>query len=193
MKETASLTLKLFLICSIVVALLAFVNMITAPIIENNDETNFQLAMSEVLPDSNSFEQVDIKGFAPKETGVKIGSLYKGNNGGYVSSAICSEGYGGDISVMVGINDDFTINKVKIMAMAETPGLGAKASEDEFINQYNGLTKDITVTKDGIKHHNLIYPISGATRTSNAVTKAVNAAIYAAEYSNALKIGGEDK
>ena len=184
MKEISVLTVKLLLICAIVSALLAGVNSITKPIIAENEQKNFEIAMQEVLPEASGFKEVDPGDYPPSETGVTLDSLYRADNGGYVVSTVCSEGYGGDVSVMVGITKDLTINQVKIMSMSETPGLGAKASEPEFIGQYDGLSAGITVVKNTTPADNQIEAISGATITSKAVTKAVNAALEAAEKAN---------
>ena len=184
MKEISVLTVKLLLICAIVSALLAGVNSITKPIIAENEQKNFEIAMQEVLPEASGFKEVDPGDYTPSETGVTLDSLYRADNGGYVVSTVCSEGYGGDVSVMVGITKDLTINQVKIMSMSETPGLGAKASEPEFIGQYDGLSAGITVVKNTTPADNQIEAISGATITSKAVTKAVNAALEVAEKAN---------
>ena len=55
MKETLTLTGKLLLICAVIAALLAFVNSVTAPIIEKNNQISFEESMTEVLPGANGF------------------------------------------------------------------------------------------------------------------------------------------
>ncbi len=182
MKETLSLTIKLFLICAIVTGLLAFVNAVTEPIILDNNQKNFEAAMAEVLPNAGTFEEIDISSFAPSKSGVIAESAYQSKSGGYVVSTICSEGYGGDISVMVGVYPDGSICQVQIMSMSETPGLGAKATNPEFTDQYKMLTEDISVIKNAKPEGNQIAAISGATVTSKAVTKAVNTALEAVTF-----------
>ncbi len=181
-RETFTLMAKLGIICIIVSGLLAYVNSITAPVISANDQKTFEASMSEVLPNGGSFTEEKIS-FTPDESGVELSSIYKAENGGYVATAVCHEGYGGDITVMVGIKDDMTVNKIKIMSLSETAGLGAKSDTPEFMNQYNGLKNGISVVKNngGSAADNTISAISGATITSKAVTKAVNCALQAAE------------
>ena len=66
-----------------------------------------------------------------------------------------------------------------IREINDTPGLGLKAKEAGFRDQYVGKNADsLTVTKTGASEDNEIDAISGATVTSNAVTNAVNAALY---------------
>ena len=182
MKETFTLTWKLLLISAFVTALLAFVNSVTKPIIAENDQKNFEMAMAEVLPGAEGFEECSIKEFTSTETGVTLDSVHASKSGGYVVSTICSEGYGGDINVMVGIDENLSVTQIKIMSMSETPGLGAKATEPKFYEQYNGLTSGISVIKNAEVSGNQIAAISGATVTSKAVTKAVNTALEAATY-----------
>ncbi len=181
MKETLTLTIKLLLICAIITGLLAFVNVITEPIILDNNQKNFEQSMAEVLPNAGSFDKIELTEFVPSESGVILESIYQSKSGGYVVSTICSEGYGGDISVMVGVHPDGSISRVQIMSMSETPGLGAKASNAEFTDQYQLLTKGISVIKNATPDGNQVAAISGATVTSKAVTKAVNAALEAVD------------
>ncbi|MBO5363848.1 MAG: hypothetical protein J6A56_00080, partial [Clostridia bacterium] len=84
MKETLTLTIKLLLICAIVTGLLAFVNMITEPIILENNQKNFEASMAEVLPNAGAFKEVDLSEFTPSESGVALDSVYQSNTGGYV-------------------------------------------------------------------------------------------------------------
>lgn len=131
MKEITTLTVKLLLICGIVAALLAGVNLVTEPIIAANNQKTFEAAMAEVLPEASSFDQLSSEGFTPSETGVRLDSIYRAGGGGYVVSTVCSEGYGGDISVMVGITADLKVKQAKVMSMSETPGPGRKIHRTE--------------------------------------------------------------
>ncbi len=180
-KEILVLTLKLGVICIIVAGLLAFVNAVTEPVIAANEQRVFEQSMSEVLPGAESFEKVEISS-ATSDTGVSLDSFYKAENG-FIVTTTCKEGYGGDITVMVGINADLTVNRIKIMSMSETAGLGAKAGEESFWSQFTGLSSSIGVEKNngGNPENNTISAISGATVTSRAVTKAVNIALEVAE------------
>lgn len=179
-KEIITLMWKLGIICIIVAGLLAWINSLTAPVIEKNDVIKFEQAMAEVLPGASEFQKKDID-FIPNETGVTVDSFYTAGDSGFVVTTVCSEGYGGDIKVMVGINSDETVNRIKILSLSETAGLGAKADSDDFTAQYGGLKNNIGVEKNNGGSHetNTISAISGATVTSKAVTKAVNCALDA--------------
>lgn len=180
-KDIFVLTVKLLLICAVVASALGAVNMITEPIIAENSQKAFSEAMKEVLPGMQGTpEELNTDGFVPSNDGTVLNSLHYAESSGYIASVTCSEGYGGDVTVMVGITPDIKVKKIKIMEMSETPGLGAKASSSEFSKQYDGLANGISVVKNG-SSENSIQAISGATITSKAVTKAVNTALEAAE------------
>ena len=87
------------------------------------------------------------------------------------------EGYGGDIKITVGVTKDGTVSGVSILSISETAGLGMRATEAKFQEQYVGKTTDkFYVSKDGGEGEP-IDAISGATITSRAFTGAVNTAI----------------
>ncbi len=101
---------------------------------------------------------------------------------GYVVTATSNDGYGGAITVSVGIAADGTVNGIEFLTLAETAGLGMNAAKPEWKGQYAGKNVDaFAVTKNGASADNEINAISGATITSDAVTGAVNAAVYFAK------------
>lgn len=108
---------------------------------------------------------------------------------GYVVAAVSPSGYGGDISVAVGIDAKTdTITGFSVLSNSETAGLGARCTEDEFVSQFAGKdATSIEYVKGGGAVGNQIDAISGATVTTNAVTEAVNSAL--AVYGNVLKEG----
>ncbi len=118
--------------------------------------------------------------------GVTIDEAYDakaaGAHAGYVIQATSPNGYGGNITLMVGVTADGTCNGYSLLTIAETAGLGMNAQKPEWAAQFAGKVVDaFEVTKLGASADNQIDAISGATITSNAVTEAVNACLaYAA-------------
>ena len=107
---------------------------------------------------------------------------------GYVITTTDKDGYGGDIQVSVGIQSDGTVTGVSFLSLSETAGLGMKAKEPSFYEQYVGKNPTkFAVSKDGGDGEQ-IDALSGATITSRAVTGAVNAAL--GYYQNAFGQGG---
>ena len=168
-KNILKLGIILLLICGISTGLLAYVNMLTSPVIAENEAKQQMIAKKEVLPQAETFEDGD--------DGVAIGKDSSGKTVGY-TVMVSPSGYGGAISIMVGVNCDYTVSGVKILSLSETPGLGAKAQDDAFLSQYQGKEKSMELKRD-------ITAISGATITSTAVTNGVKEALLMAE-----KIGG---
>lgn len=98
---------------------------------------------------------------------------------GYVVTATSKDGYGGNITVSVGITSEGEVKGIEFLTLAETAGLGMNADQPEWKAQYANKTVDeFAVTKSGASADNEIDAISGATITSRAVTGAVNSALY---------------
>lgn len=172
------LIVVLFLITFITALLLGFVNQVTAPQIEINNKETRAAAMAEIIPDAEPIPAEPAEVPAPDKNTPAIQNIYEmqkdGETVGYCMEVLPS-GFGGTLTVVVGINTDGTVAGAKVTSHAETPGLGAKAQADPtWIPQFAGKPADgsLAVTKDGGD----IVPITGATITSRAVTLAVNTA-----------------
>lgn len=98
---------------------------------------------------------------------------------GHIVSVTSKDGYGGDVSISVGISSEKIINGIAFLEINETPGLGMNATQPEFYTQFSDKEAGtFKVTKNPTGNADEINAISGATITSNAVTNSVNAAIY---------------
>ncbi len=176
MKNIIKLGSILFIICSVASILLSLTNNITSPIIEKRNAIANNESRKLVLPQANEFELINGMG------NDAVREVYKGISNseviGYTLKSI-SKGYGGEIEVMVGISKEGKVVGVNIGNNSETPGLGSKASQPEFKNQFNqkSTDKELAVVKGKTNSDNEIVAISGATISSNAVTNSVNAAI----------------
>ena len=101
-----------------------------------------------------------------------------GNLLGYVVTMKSKEGYGGDIVFSMGVTVDGTLNGYSITEINETPGLGMKATEDKFKNQFAGIkATTLEVTKTADNDDNTVQAITGATITSKAMTYAIDAGL----------------
>ena len=174
--------LKLFVITLVSALVLAVANKVTAPVIAENDAKRQEMAMQEVLPDAKDFKKVDTGGLELTEKDVRIKEFYTGTAEerlvGYVVDVV-TNGYGGELEIIMGVGTDGKICAVKILNSSETAGLGAKASEPEFIDQYKDKSMLLSVVKNEDADFDEIEAISGATITSEAVTRAVNAGLEA--------------
>jgi len=78
----------------------------------------------------------------------------------------------------VGIDNKGKLIGIKILSHTETPGLGAKAAEPAFSDQFEQKNVDsVVITKTKPAAENEVQAISGATITSRAVADGVNTAL----------------
>ena len=156
---------------------LAFVNIKTLPLIEENKAAAENSARMEVLPNmAGDYELRGVGSDFPYWIGFR--DKDKSEIGGYIFIT-SGAGYSSTIESMVGVNINGTITSVKILFQQETPGLGARAEEIShgenkpwFTVQFNGksLKDNIRVINDG----GIIDSITGATITSRAITNSIN-------------------
>ena len=194
MNKIVKNTLILTLITVIAGFLLGAVYEVTKTPIAQAQETAkkeaWQAVFSDVKLDDFKAEDVDQKAAdkAVKDMGVNatIDEVCTAGDAGYVITTTDKDGFGGNIQITVGIKKDGTINGVSILSISETAGLGMKAKEPAFYEQYQGKQAEkFAVSKDGGEGEP-IDAISGATITSRAVTSAVNSCVA---YSKSLKGG----
>ena len=189
-KDMFKLGLNLLIISAVAAVLLALTNSVTASTIAQRNEQANAEARKLVLESAQDFEQVkDVK--TDNSKGVEVSEIYEakdasGNTVGYTLKVLPS-GYGGTIELMVGIDSaKGQVSGINVVSNSETAGLGAKATNPEFSDQYKGKPlEELSVLKNGTPGDTEIKAISGATITSTAVTNGVDAAIEV--YNNSLK------
>ena len=185
-----------FVLCGITLvagALLGGVYEMTKAPIDAANLAAKEAAYRTVFPDAASFDAGDLADKIPAANEEIAGLGYgkvtvdeavaasdaSGTAAGYVVTATSNDGFGGAITVSVGIQSDGTVNGIEFLTLAETAGLGMNADKPEWKGQFAGKKADVfSVTKDGASSDDQINAISGATITSRAVTNAVNAAVY---------------
>lgn len=158
------LTLTLLLITSVVAGLLGLTNYLTEDSIRRHTEEKAQQAMQEVLP-ADSYEPLEVQTEG-------ISAAYRAGDKGYVVR-VTTNGFGGAIDMMVGVDTECRVTGVSIISHAETASLGANCTRENFRAQYVGKSGELAVDKDGGQ----IEALTGATVTSRAVTKGVALAL----------------
>ena len=82
-------------------------------------------------------------------------------------------GFGGPLTVLVGMEENGVVHSTRVLSHSETPGLGAKCQTDSgFLGQFSGFDSSsgkLAVSKDGGD----IDAITASTITSRAYTLAV--------------------
>ena len=184
-------TLILTVITVVSGLLLGIVYDVTKEPIARAQENTRQEAYRAVLTDASSFEErvdfdagsakslLEENGYTSDEiTTVVEGFDDSGETVGYVINVTSHEAYDGDLSLSVGIAADGTVKGIEMLSISETAGLGMKADEADFKDQFKDQNVEkFTYTKTGEDGDGMIDSISGATITTNSVTNAVNSAL----------------
>lgn len=167
-KEYIKPTLVLGIILLAVALLMAGVNMITSPIIEQAEAEAVMNSLREVMPDGD-FEEVT-KNYDSLPANVT--AVYRDKNGGgYVITLATSEGYTGQpIPVTVGIDNDGKITGIAVINSPETK------DTDKVAGYFGGLGgKDLSGLVDA-------ELVSGVTYSSTAIKNAALDAYRAIGY-----------
>ena len=155
-------------ICLVVTALLAYINMVTSPIITKAEEEAAAKARAEVLTEADDFEKLDAK--LPEG----VTEAYKAKNGAGYVFMLSTKGYGGEIKLICGVNADGSVAGISTLSHKETSGIGSKVVEDNsgYRENFYGKTAD---------NYSEVDAVTGATISSKAYKKAVASAFEAYE------------
>ena len=161
------LTVTLLVICAVVAAVLAGVNMITKDKIALIQAQKTEKAIQDVLPGAQDLQQLPLSG----DAGI-VQAVYAAD--GSYAVQVAPGGFDGEITMMVGICDG-AVTGISVISHTETPGLGAVAAAqnvkgEAFRGQFVGQSGTLAVGDQ-------IDAMSGATITSTAVVTGVNAAL----------------
>ena len=153
---------------------LGFVYGLTKPAIDQVEANKNLKAINEVLK-----TDVEIATTEAKVIEDLTYNLAYDANGDFIGAAVktySNNGFGGKVELMVGILNNGYINKVSVLAQAETPGLGANMTNEKWKSQFDGKNPKefiLKVTKDGGN----VDAITAATISSRAVSEAIQKAV----------------
>lgn len=158
------------------------------PEMTSTDETaNRDLRKYQKLIDSYDYlagTTVDEVLYACDASGSKIGLVMTLTN---------SKGYGGKITMVLGYgygtgNEEDTIKGIEFLSISETAGLGMKAKDSKFKDQFKNVkSASYSLSKRNIPGDVEIDAISSATITTTAVTRMVNAGQKIGQMLSALR------
>lgn len=150
-------------LCAVCGLLLSVANAITAPIIAENALATIKASLEEIYPGA-TFNDVTDKYIGEDETGL-IDGIYEAEGKGYIFT-LHGIGYNSNgFTFMVGFDNDGKVSGYTALEQQETSGIGARAFEADYINTITSLTSSDPVPL-----------LSGATLTSTAVAKGIDAA-----------------
>jgi len=171
-----NMVLTLFIVAAVAALALGGVYSLTKEPIAIAKQEKLEAAIKAVVPgfDTIIVKKVEDKPgdsltfYIAKKGGKKVGTAIK---------TYSKEGFSGEIEILVGFNDDGTINNTVVLSHKETPGLGDKMSKsksdfpDQFIGK-NPATFKLYVKKDGGD----VDAITAATISSRAFCDALRRA-----------------
>ena len=171
--STKSLILTLVTIGIVSALLLTFVYEWTTPYIEANQAQARKQAINEVLPNVEEVEEIEKDGktfFEGYDSGGnRVGVAYQHSGGGY----------NGVIELMIGFDlESQEINKFSVLNHEETPGLGARITEQEFKANFENMPfGDYRVVKTPPSEETEVQAIAGATISSENTTRIIEEAV----------------
>jgi len=153
-------TIVLSSICVCVVALLAAINLFTAPIIKANQEKKLQEALLEAMPNGGTFVEVESLAGMPGA----VTDVFASENGGYVFQ-IKAKGFKTGMIIVCGIDKDGYITGSKCIKSQETNG-----AESFLPEKYVGKT---------VSDYSSVEIIANSTKTSDGYKAAITDAFSA--------------
>lgn len=169
MKKYIHLTLVLFIIASLSGFILGIVNDYTKEPIALAEAKKLSDGIEDIFPNLNK------EALKEEESKVKIGDkvlkeyyiIYDSNEEiiGYVFYVIGPDAYK-RLEFIVGIDTNGKVKGISYLASEETPGVGTKVYNKDFINRFIGLND----VKD-------VDTLTGATKSSKAVKNGINNAL----------------
>ncbi|MBR3075058.1 MAG: RnfABCDGE type electron transport complex subunit G [Bacteroidales bacterium] len=166
-----NMALSLTVVCLVCSALLGAVYAMTAEPIRKAELSKVNSSIARVLPGFDG---------QPAQESVSLDGVdytyYRAPGAGYAVISTVG-GFGGPLTLMVGIGEDGLVVNTVVLSHSETPGLGAKCTTDlPFIGQFKGwdpAVKKLSVRKDGGD----VDAITASTITSRAYSKAIANAV----------------
>jgi Na+-transporting NADH:ubiquinone oxidoreductase subunit C len=187
MKKAILTVLFTILITVVFVAPIALAYLLTKPMVALNEEVFLKksvlFAAGIALPPTNSevvslfSQRVQAETPSAGPAWYRVRAAEGDATAGYVFLR-SGPGLWGEITATVGFDASFAaLTGVDFLKQTETPGLGARISEDWFREQFRGKRGPLTSVPEGEPAgESQIDAITGATFTSNAVLVIVNSA-----------------
>lgn len=143
---------------------LLVLRVLLAPAAERTTQAELDSMLRTLLPGSQTFvtESFDSQW-------EQIRTVYKGETGFVVETQ--SAGYAGEITMLVGVRHNGSVSGLVVRDLEETYGLGGRALYDtRFLSQFLN-------TRGAAEVGTTIDALTGATVTSKAIARGVNAAV----------------
>ncbi len=185
MKEKLSMILFVLILGSILTTALVVVDRLTAGPIARNRAIKLQKGILSSLNIEYGEDDIDEKFSANIETieteGAESVKFYRSKTSGDVAFEISGTGVQGPIHGTIALSPNLEqISGLSIVRQEETPGLGGRIVETDFLNRFKGkiITNGLAILSPGkAVADNEVDGITGATLTCNALEELLNSEI----------------
>lgn len=160
MSKTVKLTLFLGIIAAICTGLLASVNLLTYPTIENNNKQAQNKALYQLYPDAKEFKEIELK-----DQPASVKQAFMVDDSAYVFKVV-KDGFANPIEFLIGFDKEGKNSKYLVLVINDTKGFGSRVADEEFSNMMTN--KSVNDNYD---------TLSGATVSSTAVVNGIKDAI----------------
>lgn len=190
MKEKLKMILFVLTLGSILSTALVSMDAFTAPLIEKNKMRKLRISVLNALDIPYSEDKVDevfLENVTTKKQNQK--EFYVAGSGGDIAFEIFGSGLWGPIHGIIALRSDLkTIKGITIIHQEETPGLGGRIAEADFLDRFKAkeVFPRLRILSPGkASGRNEIDGITGATLTCKAFEEILNNEI--AKYVSAIK------
>lgn len=150
-----------------------------------NAQAEHLKTMQTLLPGSSEFT---LEPYSGEDANIR--SVHKGSNGFVIETV--TYGYAGEITMLIGVNNEGRVTGLVVRELSETYGLGANALTDvDFLSQFLNGSGEFVVATHGADAFSgatgteaqstgeatEVDALTGATVTSKAVVRAINSAL----------------
>jgi len=158
MKDLFKFAIILSLICLVSAGLLVTVNNATEDVILERRLAEENSALKELFPNAYDFYRVELEDkkayIALDKNKRPLGYAFKASTRGYSSL----------IESLVAVDLDDNIIDIKILSQNETPGIGTKITQQQYLENFQGVRLSQSIDVD---------TISGATISSSALIGSI--------------------
>ena len=182
------MALTLFVVTAVSSTSLGFMYQLTKEPKALAEQAKQTFALKAVLPDYDNDPSAEAFEIESHDAGEPLTCYPASKNGepsGIAVKTWTMKGFSGLIRLMVGFDTEGNIINVSVLEQKETPGLGTKILDAEFINRYIGKNpgrNNLAVKKDGGE----IDAITAATISTRAFSDAVERAYKSLEKTGQL-------
>lgn len=163
--------LVLAAICAVAAIILAVMNNVTAPVIQNYENQKTLSALEEVSCSMEIGDRIEV---GQDYVGYRYPLYTNGKVSGQILG-LSSNGYGGELVIVASYDNNGVVMAVKLVSDSETPGVGKKAENAGYMDKFIGTgssTVAVPTSKSMLSEADSMA-VSGASITFTGISKAL--------------------